>query len=475
MLTGVRRVLLAVSGGRDSTAMAYNLMPFLRADTDIIIGHVHHGLRGSDADRDEAFVQDLADSLQVPFVSERLGLKKAPHGQSHEGPARKARYGAFRRWADAYGLDAIATAHTLDDQVETFFLRLLRGCSLTGLSGIPPVRRLSPACTCKLIRPMLDVTRRAITEWLAQHNLAFREDATNQDRRIPRNAVRHGLIPEVMAHAPAGLYPTVRRLQQEATQLKAEARRTMQMAWRNRTELMSPDGHLYIVLRKGALRTLSSQAIHELLTVLLVHFQVSPEKLTGSHSKDFQAFLATDRTMAKLPGGIQAWGTHGAIHFRLPGPSLKPPDPMDLPLHRTIHFGSWALRCETVRNPAIPEQKNGTADPPAMQRTEMIDTHSLDWPLTIRTRCPGDRFQPLGAQGHQKLKEFFRASRIPPWCRDAWPIVCAGEKIVWIPGLRIAEPVRITGQTTRAASLQIESLPEPAALCLTRPLSRNKH
>src|SRR2546423_10619139 len=169
------RVLVAVSGGADSVALLH-LLRALEDEGDLEVAgaaHLHHGLRGADADGDEAVGRALAERLNVRFVSERADVRSLAREQkqSIEGAARSARYAFLERAADELGAEAIATAHTRDDQAETFLLRLLRGAGTRGLGSIRP--RVG-----RVIRPVLDVPRAELRSFLDARGETFREDWT---------------------------------------------------------------------------------------------------------------------------------------------------------------------------------------------------------------------------------------------------------------------------------------------------------
>ena len=182
------RVLCAVSGGVDSMYLLHR-MTELAAQRGFTVGcaHFNHGLRGTESDRDEAFVRTQCAHLGVPFYAGR-GDVASVRGMGTEGAARQLRYAFLTDCAAAHGYDWIATAHTADDNAETLLLNLARGCGLRGLTGIPPQRG-------KLLRPMLDTTRAEAEAYLAAHGIAHVEDSTNASDAYARNRVRHHAVP----------------------------------------------------------------------------------------------------------------------------------------------------------------------------------------------------------------------------------------------------------------------------------------
>jgi tRNA(Ile)-lysidine synthase len=199
LLEGRGRLLLAVSGGVDSTAMALALAVLRRAGrlaSDLVIGHVNHGLRGAASDDDEAFVRRLAKRRQLPFVSERADVQgyAADCKLSIETAARTLRLGALVNQCGMMGCDAIVTAHHMDDQAETVVHRLMRGTGFRGLCGIRPVSVLHGVV---FIRPMLAIRRSEIEDYCRRNGLTWCQDATNESLEPTRNRIRHVLLPQL--------------------------------------------------------------------------------------------------------------------------------------------------------------------------------------------------------------------------------------------------------------------------------------
>jgi tRNA(Ile)-lysidine synthase len=203
LLPAGRRVLAAVSGGPDSVALAHFLAQMARRKgLTLELLHVHHGLRGRAADRDAASVEELGRALGVKAKVMRVDVKARARarGLGLEEAGRKERYRALIARARRGRFDAVATGHHLDDQAETVLLHLLRGTSLEGLGGIAPRRPLAPGV--ELIRPLLPLTRAEVILYLKTHGLAWREDATNRDRKFARNWVRAEVLPLLESRAP---------------------------------------------------------------------------------------------------------------------------------------------------------------------------------------------------------------------------------------------------------------------------------
>jgi len=182
-------ILAAVSGGADSVALLHLLMQALPAEGKLAVAHINHGLRGTDSDTDAEFVRSLAAEYQLRYFEHRLEAGTT----FSEGTARNLRYKLLVQQAEIIGFRYLATAHTADDQTETVLHRILRGTGLSGLSGIAPVRVMTPAVT--LLRPLLQIRRNEIVTYLESHGKTFREDKTNFENQFTRNRIRNRLLP----------------------------------------------------------------------------------------------------------------------------------------------------------------------------------------------------------------------------------------------------------------------------------------
>jgi tRNA(Ile)-lysidine synthase len=210
MLRAGERVCVAVSGGADSVAL---LLALVEANTEsklnkeplgvvLRAAHVHHGLRGAEADGDEAFVRELCERLEVPLTVFRVdtAARQAAEGEGVEEAARELRYEALRGLMASGGVDVVATAHTLDDQAETVAMKMLRGAWTEGLGGISP--EIQGSGTGRIVRPLLGVRRKEVEAFLQERGQEWREDATNQDVALTRNRVRHVLMPMLREFNP---------------------------------------------------------------------------------------------------------------------------------------------------------------------------------------------------------------------------------------------------------------------------------
>src|SRR5258708_15828267 len=267
------RVLVGLSGGADSVALLLVLRELEEEGALTIAGaaHLNHQLRGSYAAGDEAFCAALAGTLGLPFRAERTDVAALARAQkrSIEDAARSARYRFFERAADEWSADVIAVAHTREDQAETFLLRLLRGSGTRGLAAIQPRAG-------RVIRPLLDVAREDLRAYLASRGQAVRQDSSNADVTIPRNRVRHDLIPYLESHFSPRITDVLARgaalARQDEEFLRGEA---IKLAAR----IVLPDGAVRIDAHGlgSAPRALSSRVA-----------QAALQRLRGSQSISFE-------------------------------------------------------------------------------------------------------------------------------------------------------------------------------------------
>ena len=471
-LAGVRRVapqgarvVAAVSGGADSVALLLILKELEAGGALAVAGaaHLNHQLRGADADADEAFCAALAAKLGVPFVSERVDVAALARAEkrSIEDAARSARYAFFERAADALDAEAVAVAHTRDDQAETFLLRLMRGSGTRGLAAIRPRAG-------RVVRPLLEVDRSALREYLASRGETFREDATNADVGIPRNRVRHELIPYLRSHFSPGVSGVLARAAELARQdeefLHAEA---IKLA--ARVVLSDVTVRLDAAGLSSAPRALSSRVVHAALQRLAgskpIHFE-HVERLLALAADD----AGREGRAISLPGQIAVRvGSRVELRRESHARGLARRSPKGeggtsfafaLSIPGEVQLGSQAVAAERL--------EGLTASGRTRQKWQGrgaevgVAAARLTLPLAVRSRRPGDRFRPLGAPGRRKLQDFLVDRKVRREDRDALPLVVdARDRIVWVVGESVAEDFRVTDPSQGVILLKVRHLGGP--------------
>lgn len=441
------RVLLAVSGGADSTAMLHALES-LRRDlgADFGVAHVEHGLRGEESQGDARFVAELAAELGLPFYLHEARFAAARAKRFNlEAAAREERYRFFAALALEEGFCKVATAHTRDDQAETVLMWLVRGAGRKGLSGIPPVRALAPSVA--LVRPMIETSRAENLAYLARRNLVYREDSSNRDTSFLRNWIRRSLIPAIESRTGAGLRHRLAR----AAALVREEEEILDALSRERLSRAVADGKL---LREELLA--QPRAVQRrMLRLWLEQRRGGLGRIGLDHVERALEFIAEGPAQGaiSLPTGWELLKEYGRV-------SLEPKGERRqgrlfysylLPLGAEIHVpeAEVRLRAYPVSGPI--------AQRPGSEREALFDSAVLAFPLIVRNFRPGDRIQPLGMEGHKKVKDLFIEKKVPLSARRVLPLLVCGKEILWIPGCGRSNVARILPATRQAVAVEVRS------------------
>ena len=430
------RVLAGCSGGPDSVALVALLLG-LREEMrlEVVVAHFDHRLR-PDSAADAAFVEGLARRWVLPFVAGSKDVR----GEARrlrlnlEEAARELRYGFLREAARRAGATKIATGHTMDDQAETFLMRLFRGTGLTGLAAIGP---LAGPAGCPVIRPLLGVRRAAVEAYLRAEGLPFRTDASNLDRKFLRNRVRLDLLPELEREYAPRLVEHLAALaslaREEDELLDAFVRELAdefitrtggEPALDVRTLALVPPALARRVARefirevKGDLRSVTSADIASLLG------------LRDGRVRTFRKGLVLRREEGRL------------VRVRRPPPAARGFE-VRWGGRGEVRAAGMTFRGRTLAREAAPPLEGDDA------RRALLDRAKLRFPLVLRSRRPGDLYRPLGAPGRKKLKEVLRARGVPLRERDRRPVFLSGGEIVWVPGCPVAEKFKVGRGTDR--------------------------
>jgi len=454
----VRKLLVAVSGGADSTALALLFDDFAKSQTggapEIVLGHVHHAIRAGEADDDETFVRDLGKKLDLPVLVARVSVPSLmeEEGLSTEVAARRLRYDAFRQWADEFDLQAIALAHHREDQQETVLLRVARGTGLKGLAGMPPDRALEGCLrTVRLIRPLLEWARADLEDFLEARGQEYRNDSTNTCLDYPRNRVRHEVLPRLETVHP-GVRRSLERLSRQARRLSEDLET---LATRVLKEVSCSQQEGAVQLQAEALRRWPATVLREVLVRAVSLLEPTRPPPSERAFAAFEGLVCGEETRsADLGAGLSAELRYGTVSvYQTSGDEAAArradgDDDRDhaVKLHvggNPVSFGPWLIGADPSGEPRF------SRDP----LEEWVDAALVGTELTVRSRREGDAFQPLGSPGKKKLKEFFRERRIPPRLRDACPLVVLGEDIVWVVGERLADPFRVRPESRTTVRL----------------------
>ncbi len=450
-------VLAGVSGGPDSLCLLGILQ---EAGYRVIVAHFNHQLR-PEADLEAASVSERARLLGLPFVGDSADVRDYAKGQSLslEEAARTLRYRFLFAAARQQAAQAVAIGHTADDQVETILMHFLRGAGLSGLKGME-YRTLLPVFDPQipLIRPLLSLWRSDTESYCHAHNLEPHFDASNANQAYFRNRLRLALIPELEKYNPRfkeSLARTAQALQSDHAVLQE----VLESIWR---EVVFERSETWVAFDRQKLATLSRGLRRNLI-------RRAAESLRPEN-RDF-GFDALERaaSFAEAPAGKQIDFINGLYLFSEKGKTYLAAYEADLP------FAEWpqVSRQSTISHPQldlgqgwvlVKEEKNMDAEGWSKSSdnwSAWLDADRLPaGDLVLRPRRAGEVVSPLGMNGQTiRVKDFYINLKIPQRARAQWPLVCAGEQIVWVAGYRIAQPFRITEETKHILHLQIKKLP----------------
>lgn len=408
-----RAVVAALSGGPDSVALLDALATLARRHGfAVVAAHLDHGLR-PDSAADAAFCARLCRSLGVALHLGRadVAARARREGGGIEQAARRARYAFLRAVKAEVGADAIAVAHTRDDQAETVLLRLLRGAGRTGLSAMRARAR-------GLLRPLLGVSRRQVLAHLERRGLPWRQDPTNADTRLLRNRVRHELIPYLEARFNPALRSTLART---AAVISAEAELLAKLADEVYARVARrEDGHV-VVARPGL--TAAPEALARLVLRKCIASAGGLRGVGRVHVERLLALARAERASGRrlaLPGRREALVRFDELWIGPARPQWGAFEaPLGVPGRVELPDGRWL----TARESAGPEAEGSVAAVVPLPAE----------PLVVRTRRPGDRVRSGGRE--RSLKRVFLERRVPADLRARLPLVTAGGHVLWFPGL----------------------------------------
>ncbi len=417
-----KNYLLAVSGGIDSMVLAHL---FAAKKLTFSVVHCNFGLRGAASDADEDFVREFCQSRQIPFYSRSFNTEQYArrHHLSIQMAARNLRYDYFYQLQSEKNFDYIVTAHHADDQAETILSNLIRGTGISGLRGMPAVHH-------SIFRPLLTVSKKNIVAFAQQNNIQWREDQSNASTKYKRNAIRHLLLPEIIKLNPSFV---------ENISGFTEKLSDTEIIYRNgitfhRNEFVRETEKGIIIDKQFTRLQAAKQFLYEWIKPFGFNFHQTQEMIqsinhTGSlfFSEKYTANI--DRTHIIITRNEET----------------AAPQTFDSAedLNRSSFFDAQTI--EKTAHTTISK----SAD------TAFLDFELIQFPLTLRTWQPGDRFMPLGMKKYKKLSDFFidrKVSRTEK--KQIRVLLNADGKIIWVCGFRIDERFKISDKTKKILLLR---------------------
>jgi tRNA(Ile)-lysidine synthase len=437
------KLLLAVSGGADSTAMLYfyHRLRFV-LNVTLLAVHVNHQLRGESSNLDEQAVRQQCHKLNIPLIVRTIDL---PGERDLENRARMARFEIFSHILESYRFDKILLAHHKWDLAETVLLNLFRGAGLSGMAGIKPKQG-------NVLHPLLCFKPEELKDMLVQQNISWREDESNLETKFTRNRIRHELIPLL----EKDYNPQLRdKLAEEANILNQADRYISERALRRYKKICLDNSNQRIVLSLPDL--LKAPDIEHFYILREAYRQVSGQQQDFflANLREIQGILSAQGSKyVSLPHGTFAIKRYQELVFTASPEDVQTENSEALPIEsersRAVHM-DYRFRFKYLR--VLPQDHLDYQGFRAI-----IDADKIKSGFMIRSRRPGDRFMPLGMQSFKKVKDFFIDEKVAKYDRDLIPIFDDGEKIFWICGHRIDERVRYTETTSRYLMIEAVSL-----------------
>jgi tRNA(Ile)-lysidine synthase len=444
-------LVVGVSGGPDSSALLYCLHRLSASHRlRLHVAHLNHDFRGEEAEADARFVASLAEELGLPATVEKrdpVAYQRERRISSFEQAARELRYGFLAEVAKKANAPAVAVGHTADDLAETVLMHILRGSGLHGLRGMTEISAWPWPENIKgvsLFRPLLEATKVEAAQYCRELGQSFREDSGNYLPQFTRNRVRHNLMPLLAAEYNPRIREALVRLAHTAAleldYLEQETDRT----WHQVVSSV-PNG---LRFNRQALSVLHPLLQRLLLRRGYVHLKGDARRLGETHLQAMSEMAQGDaagRTLA-LPDGLKLHTTYHYLELSResqllgPYPPLEGEYPLNLPTSETqiavTEVQGWRVTAQV-----FPSSQNQPLSGDAF--TAYLDLDSLGKEIYVRSRRPGDRFQPLGMQHQKKLQDFFTDARVPRGWRDRVPLLVSERGIAWVVGYRIAEWAKV--------------------------------
>lgn len=420
------KILLAVSGGIDSMVM---LRLFVEAGYRVGVAHCNFQLRGNDSDADEALVQKICDRHSIPFHVNHFetAAYTQEKGLSIQLAARELRYDFFERLRNLHHYHFVATAHNLNDSIETVVLNLTRGTGVKGLAGIPVKNNF-------IIRPLLFASRDSILEYAKEHNVEWRQDASNLEDDYQRNFLRHQVIPrlrEINPNLEHTFNKTIERIAGAVGMIDKF------LADFKARSCYVTDGRMVINIHDLGQFEFPQVILWELLKSNGFNYDQCVDIIHATQSgKEF--FSATHRLTIDRDSAILT--------------TRFPHEVADILISENQHQSINGVHLIEIK------KTNGRAEIDPDTTAAILDASKITFPLRWRKWAHGDSFQPLGMSSRKKISDFLIDLKIPNPDKENITVLESDGRIAWVVGMRISDEFKITPSTTTSLSLKLKKL-----------------
>lgn len=423
-----KEIGVAISGGVDSVVLAYILY---HNKFSITLLHCNFNLRNSASDGDQAFVENLAQNWNIPFLTIDFDTKSyaKKNKTSIQISARELRYDWFTKMANQHNLNTVVTAHHADDNLETILINLSRGTGLEGLTGIPQINGLYS-------RPLLPFSKEQILSFAKENNLEWREDISNADTKYVRNKIRHQMIPaykEVQPQLLNNITNTVKYLQQSQHLVNTYIQKKQQSfleqgsdknSFQLSIEKLKQEPHIDLVLFE-TLKEYGFNAWNDIKNLL--NAQSGKKVISATHTLlKNREYLLLYKT---LPIEVNK-------SFKIEEKDQK------------LNIKSGILHIENAASISNLDHK--------ILSSIQIDKDLLDFPLVVRKWQKGDYFYPVGMQGKKKLSKYFKDEKFSIPDKESTWLLCSKNEIIWVISKRVDRRFQITSKTTNSLTITYE-------------------
>lgn len=483
------RVLIGVSGGKDSVSLLYILKEIEKEyNLSLFIAHLNHLFRGQEAEGDARYVKRLGKRLSIPTKVERFDVPKfiKESRLSAEEGAREVRYRFYHKIAREIGAKKLALGHTADDNVETVLMRFLRGAGVDGLVGIPLLREEGGLV---IIRPLIEVWEKEVEDYCQGLKIKPREDSSNQSLDYLRNRIRLKLLPQLrreynleIKESILGLVKTLRSdydylkeetknaflrvlVEESSERVSLEVKRLLKLSLSLRMRVLREA----IRKIKGDLKEVDLGNVERVLTLLeegKTSSRVSlPDKIWAEREYDYLIVFKEEKERErndfnyrlKIPGITEI----KELGIEIEANILSR---FDLLVEQSRQVGREVGRIARGQHSTVNKEHKdrgpwtvdcGLRGQSTRDLEAYFDYQLVGEQITLRRRKPGDKFIPLGMSDFQKLKKFFIDKKVPQKVRDDVPVVTTSDQVIWIVGYRMDERVKVTKKTKQVLELKV--------------------